>query len=439
MTEKMLGINAREFTRVHHWVAGLQWLLFMFANTVVIPISIGNAMHMSGAAITSSMQRSFFYTGFASLLQLLFGHELPIMEGQSGVWWGAILGVLATAQESGMTPLQAGGSLETGIVISGVIIVVLGWLGMGNVLKKWFTPIASSVFLMLLATELISIFMKGMLGLSNHAEISLSTSLLSIALIAIVMVIQMSRFQKIRNYSILLGIALGWVVFRIAIEPATGVAPAGISSLWAFAPWGPFGTDWGIVLTAVAAGLINASNTVATLESAKPIFHVETTKKMYQKSFLITGINTIISGFLGLVPYAPYTSSLGFLRSTQLFSRIPFAIGAILFMILGLVPSVGAFFATLPASVGDAVLLVAYLQLFGSAMQYIEGKTFDHITIFRLALPVLIGLGIFTIAPGAFVTLPAAVRPFLSNGLLVGVLIAIVFENTIKWNIAKQK
>ena len=249
----------------------------------------------------------------------------------------------------------------------------------------------------------------------------------------------MSRFQKIRNYSILLGIALGWVVFRIAIEPATGVAPAGISSLWAFAPWGPFGTDWGIVLTAVAAGLINASNTVATLESAKPIFHVETTKKMYQKSFLITGINTIISGFLGLVPYAPYTSSLGFLRSTQLFSRIPFAIGAILFMILGLVPSVGAFFATLPASVGDAVLLVAYLQLFGSAMQYIEGKTFDHITIFRLALPVLIGLGIFTIAPGAFVTLPAAVRPFLSNGLLVGVLIAIVFENTIKWNIAKQK
>ncbi len=439
MTEKALTTNLREFTRVHHWLAGLQWLLFMFANTVVIPISIGNAMHMSGAAITSSMQRSFFYTGLASLLQLLFGHGLPIMEGQSGVWWGAILGVLATAQESGLTPLQAGGSLEAGIVISGITIVVLGWLGMGSILKKWFTPIASSVFLVLLATELISIFMKGMLGLSSHAKINLPTTLLSIVLIALVMVIQLSRWRQLRNYSILIGIAVGWVVFRLAIEPAQGIAPAGISSLWTVYPWGPLGTDWGIMLTAVAAGLINASNTVATLEGAQPLFHVETTKKMYRKSFLITGINTIISGFLGLVPYAPYTSSLGFLRSTQLFSRIPFAIGAILFMILGLVPSVGAFFATLPVSVGDAVLLVAYLQLYGSAMQYIEGKTFNHLTIYRLALPVLIGLGIFTIAPGAFVTIPAAVRPFLSNGLLVGVLIAVIFENTIKWDMVKQK
>ena len=438
MTNRVSTTNFKEFTKAHHWVAGVQWLLFMFANTVVIPISIGNALHMSGPAITSSMQRSFFYTGLASLLQLFFGHGLPIMEGQSGVWWGAILGVLATAEESGLTPLQAGGSLETGIILSGVSIAVLGFMGMGNVLKKWFTPIASSVFLILLATELISIFMKGMLGLSGHLQIDIPTALLSIVLIAVVLFIQLSRWKKFRNYSILVGIGIGWVIFRLMIQPAEGIPQAGISSLWQVFPWGHLGVEWGIIITAMVAGLINASNTVATLEAAKPLFQVETTQKMYRKSFLITGINTIISGFLGLVPYAPYTSSLGFLRSTQLFSKIPFALGAVLFMILGLVPAAGSLLATLPVSVGDAVLLVAYLQLFGSAMQYIEGMTFDHRTIYRLALPVLVGIGIFTIASGAFITLPAAVRPFLSNGLLVGVLLAIIFENTIKWNLTDQ-
>ena len=437
MTKGFLTTASRELAHPRHLLAGIQWLLFMFANTVVIPISIGNALHMDGHDITASMQRSFFYTGVASLLQLLFGHGLPLMEGQSGVWWGAILGVLATAQESGLTPLQAGGSLETGIVLSGVSIVVLGWLGMGNVLKKWFTPVASSVFLMLLATELISIFMKGMLGLGDRAQIDIPIALLSMALMTLVLVIQLSRWKILRNYSILIGIGVGWAIYRTTIQPASAIPRTGLGSLWAVAPWGPFGHDWGIILTALAAGLINASNTVATLESAKQVFQVEADARMYRRSFLITGVSTVVAGLFGLVPYAPYTSSLGFLRSTQIFSKLPFALGSILFMVLGLVPAAGAFFASLPVSVGDAVLLVAYLQLYGAAMTYLEGMTFNHRTIYRLALPVLVGIGIFTIASGAFVALPAPVRPFLSNGLLVGVLLAVIFENAMKWDVVE--
>ncbi len=425
----------QEVLHPRHLFAGVQWLLFMFANTVVIPISIGDAMRMDTHAITASMQRSFFYTGLVSLLQLLFGHGLPIMEGQSGVWWGAILSVLTTAEESGLTSQQAGGSLETGIVVAGVLIVLFGWLGMGNLLKKWFTPVASSVFLILLATELISIFMKGMLGLSRHSRIDLPTTLLSMVLIVLVLVIQLSRYRSLRNYSILIGIGVGWVVYRLALQSASASPQTGIASLWQVIPWGAFGGDWGIILTAVAAGLINASNTVATLEGAQPLFNVRTSPQMYRRSFLITGLSTVLAGLFGLVPYAPYTSSLGFLRSTQIFSKIPFAIGSILFMVLGLVPAAGAFFATLPVSVGDAVLLVAYLQIYGSAMTYLEGVTFTHRTIYRLALPLLVGIGIFTIAAGAFVTLPAPLRPFLSNGLLVGVLLAIVMENALKWDV----
>lgn len=413
---------------------GIQWLLFMFANTVVIPISIGTAMHMDAAGITAAMQRSFFYTGLASLLQLLFGHGLPLMEGQSGVWWGAILGVLATAHESGMSYLQVGGSLETGIIISGVLIVLFGWLGMGEVLRKWFTPVASSVFLMLLATELTSIFVKGMLGLGDRQSIQLPLTILSIFLLVLVMAIQLSRVKALRNYSILIGIAVGWLVYRFAIARGGGMPVAGIASLWGVFPWGPPGREVGIIVTAIAAGFVNASNTVATLESAKSVFSVDVTSRTYKRSFFVTGLSTIISGFMGLVPYAPYTSSLGFLNSTQIFTKIPFAIGSLLMILLGLVPGAGAFLATLPASVGDAVLVVAYLQLFGSAMQYIEGMTFNHRTIYRIALPVLLGIAVFTITANAFTSIPPLLRPFLSNGLLVGVLLAVILENTMKWN-----
>ncbi len=38
--------------------AGLQWLFFMFANTVVIPITIGDAFDLSSVEVASALQRS---------------------------------------------------------------------------------------------------------------------------------------------------------------------------------------------------------------------------------------------------------------------------------------------------------------------------------------------------------------------------------------------
>ena len=48
-------------------LAGFQWL-FLFANTVVIPISIGSAFQLSLLKLYP-FQRSFIFTGAACLLQ----------------------------------------------------------------------------------------------------------------------------------------------------------------------------------------------------------------------------------------------------------------------------------------------------------------------------------------------------------------------------------
>ncbi len=419
---------------VKTWLAGAQWLLFMFANTVVIPVSVGSALHMDAVQIAGFMQRSFLLTGLVCLLQVLFGHGLPLLEGPSGVWWGVVLSVIAGAREAGISLATAGGSLETGIAMSGLSIMALGALGMGRVLRKWFTPVATSVFLILLATELISIFFRGMLGLTEGPQIALPTAALSCMLVVVVLVVNVKGSRAIRNFAILIGIVLGWGVYRLAMYAAPPTVAAPFHSLGTLFAWGPLAWQWGIVITAVLTGLINASNTVATLESVEPLLGVCPTDAMYRRSFLVTGFATLLSGLFGVVPYAPYTSSIGFLRGTQIYDRLPFAIGAALFALLGLWGRAGAFFSTLPVSVGDAVLLVAYLQLFGSALQKISGISFTVRSIYRIALPTLLGIAVFTTPPGAFLSLPEAVRSFLGNGLLVGVAIAVVLENGVKWN-----
>ena len=46
----------------------------MFANTVVIPITIGDAFDLSAMEVASALQRSFIYTGAACILQAFIGY-----------------------------------------------------------------------------------------------------------------------------------------------------------------------------------------------------------------------------------------------------------------------------------------------------------------------------------------------------------------------------
>lgn len=106
--------------------------------------------------------------------------------------------------------------------------------------------------------------------------------------------------------------------------------------------------------------------------------------------------------------------------------------------IIGLIPPFISFLATMPITVGNAVLFVAYLQLFGTAFNSVKGQNFTSDTIFRLAVPVLIGVSLMNVLPTAFSNLPALLQPFLTNGLIMGVLISIVLEKSVNWTRYEQ-
>ncbi|GAC1636355.1 MAG: uracil/xanthine transporter [Ktedonobacteraceae bacterium] len=414
-------------------LAGIQWLFFMFANVIVIPLSVGQAFHLPPAVVTASLERAFIYTGIACILQALVGHRLPLMEGPAGLWWGVILSLAASARASGQSLQVLGGSLEAGIIISGILVVVLGILGVGWTLRRLFTPVVTSTFYFLLAAQLIQIFLKGMIGLADGPLIQPGVALLSVGLVILVMALSIWGRGLIGNFSLLIGIVVGWLTFLLLFPSHTQTFASAGNTLFAILPWGGLTANIGLVTAVVLTGLLSLSNTYATLEGAEAVFHTPISAAHYKRSFVVTGVSSIVAGILGLVPYAPYTSSIGFLRATRLLGRAPFLIGAALFILLGVVPILGQIFASLPVSVGDAVLFVAYLQLFGTALSTIEGFAFSYKTIYRLAAPVLLGLALMTVPPAAFSSVPSIIRPLLQSGLVMGILLAIVLEHTIRW------
>jgi xanthine/uracil permease len=238
----------------------------------------------------------------------------------------------------------------------------------------------------------------------------------------------------VSNFALLIGIIIGWIAFRLlfASQPSA-LVPAG-SAFFALFPWGGPTISPGILLALVLTGLISLSNTYASLEGTEALYATPVSAAQYRRSFVITGFSSVVAGVFGFVPYAPYTSSLGLLRATRILGRAPFLIGAALFILLGAIPALGQLFASLPISVGDAVLFVAYLQLFGAALDNIKGMAFSYKSIYRIATPVLFGLALMTIPPTAFSSIPAMIRTLLQNGLVMGILVAMILEHTIRWD-----
>src|SRR5690625_1770887 len=149
---------------------------------------------------------------------------------------------------------------------------------------------------------------------------------------------------------------------------------------------------------------------------------------------ILTGIATVAAGIFGLVPYAPYVSSIGFLKQTNIYDRLPFIVGSFLFFLMGIIPPIGEFFSLLPLSVGSAVLFVAYLQLFNSSMDFFKQITFNTLNVYQSALPLFVGIIIMTFPASYFESFPSVIRPFISNGLLVGIILALIIENVINWD-----
>ena len=414
--------------------SSIQWLFFIFANTVMIPISVGNVFQLPPDTMAMMLKMSLIFTGIACIFQAWKGHRFPLMEGHSGLLWGLILNLGLSASSLGMSFSTIGGGLATGFLLASFVTIILAACNGISLLQSIFNPMVMSVYLFLLTFQLVFIFSKGMLGLTEQGTIDIPVSLFSVCLVIFVSILKLKGNKMISNFSILIGLLVGWLLYDLFFMNNVVQAVQASSLDFTLFPLGKPNLELGIVAVAFFAGMMNLSNTVSSISAGEKVFQRKISKKEYRNSIFVTIIFSIIGTGFGLVPFTPFTSSIGFLQSTGILERKPFFIGGALLTFVGIVPALGPLLSTMPVTVGNAVLFVAYLQLFGTAFSSLNGKEFNSNTIFRLAAPVLIGISLMHVSPTLFKNLPVLIQPFITNGLIMGVLISIILEKIINWS-----
>ncbi|WP_310828663.1 uracil/xanthine transporter [Paenibacillus pedocola] len=416
-------------------LAGVQWLFFLFTNTVLVPLSVGHALGMTTADITASMQRSFILTGLLCIVQALWGHRYALMDGPAGIWWGLVLGICASAPAMGMDTAAVAASLTGGFLLSGIITAVLALFGFLKLLQRIFTPVVMGIYLLLLTFQLANTFFKGMIGYSVDGKWNLQLAGLSLFIIAVVSFIHIKGKGKLGQFSLLIGIVIGWIAYEIFINRSgiTGSESAETTVIWQWLPWGKPAFEPGILMVGLVAGLVNMTNTLTSLIAADKLYQKKAGDQQYIRSLLFTNLFSIMGACFGLIPFGTFASSIGFLENTKVLRRAALVTGAALLILVGIIPVLSSWLALLPMSVGSAVLFVAYLQMFGTALNTFNSTSLNSKTIYRVALPVLTGIGIMNVPVTAFADFPPLLTPLVSNGLVVGVILAIVMENLIHW------
>lgn len=434
----LYGLEARP-PGLRTWLYAVQWMGFTLANNIVVPVIIGPILGLDIHGTTELVQTTFFFIGLGSLLQGIIGHRYPIVEGVAGLWWGVTISLAATAASIGKPDVVLRSDLQTGIIIAGIVLFVLGITRTLSRLVSFFTPAVTGSAMVLLGIQMSGTFIPGMLGVTASSGPRGLATLVSTGVLIVIALISLFGPRAWRSYGILAGMAVGWVVYGLfggsgdELQTLAAHAPDTVRALgftWPF-PWGSPTFDVGVTVVCVLTALILTANQIVAIQVTDDAVGETSPANRYNRSLTVTGIANMLTGSGGALGINPFASSVGVVNLSGVAARIPFLLHAILMMVLGLFPSLAVFVTKIPGPVGHTVLMAAVCQLLVIGLRTYTSMKLDQRDSFVLGPAILGGAGIMLLPPGAIAGLPSALQYLLSNGMIVGMLIAVLAEKLV--------
>jgi len=434
-SEIKYGLNANmENGKVFAY--GFQHMILLIANAAVMPLIIARGLGLDSEDISAMLLRTFFICGILSILQTRFGHRYPIIDGPSGLWLTVWISLVSVTSALGGDLSALRMHLVFGMLISGAFVIVLGFSGLMKHVAKLFTPLVNGVFLILMPIQLSKSFVGGMLGtVYSGTEIDPRSFTAFWVTVAAMILIYIFATPFIKSIAILIGIAAGWVfavIIGIGTEHFTDVGATSFIVLPELFAWGTPTFDPGILLTCMIGSFLLFANLFASTIGMADLLGEKLTVKQIDRSTIFFGVSTIVTGAFSTIGFVPFATSIGIVRMTSVAARKPFYIGSAAMVVLGIIGPVGLFFAAIPPAVGYGALSVLFAIIVKQGTDIVKKAGLTERSGLAFGIAMLTGTGIMMQPFALFTTLPTMLQPFVSNGLLIGIVISIILEQVLK-------
>ncbi|XP_064153583.1 solute carrier family 23 member 2 [Anguilla rostrata] len=466
---------------------GLQHYLTCFSGTIAVPFLLVEAMCVGFDqwATSQLIGTIFFCVGITTLLQTTFGCRLPLFQASAFAFLAPARAILSLdkwkCNDTAVPVLNSTELMHTehiwhprireiqgAIIVSSLIEVCIGALGLPGVLLKYIGPLTITPTVALIG---LSGFQAAGERAGKHWGIAMLTIFLVLLFSQYARNVQLPlpiyrakkgwtsyRLQLFKMFPIIMAILVSWLL--CFIFTVTDVFPPekekygfyartdARQGVLAAAPWFkvPYPFQWGVP-TVTAAGVIGMLSAVVAsiIESIGDYYACARLScappppiHAINRGIFIEGLSCVLDGLFGTGNGSTSSSpNIGVLGITKVGSRRVIQYGAALMLVLGLVGKFSALFASLP----DPVLGALFCTLFGmitavglSNLQFVDLNSSRN--LFVLGFSIFFGLVLPSYLKEnplvtGIVEIDQVLNVLLTTAMFVGGSVAFVLDNTI--------
>jgi len=402
---------------------GIQHVLVMFTAMVGGPLIVGRLLNLPEETRILMVSGTMIGCGIATMVSALglgfVGPRLPIVMGVFYIFIGPIVAISKELSlAAAMTALMIGG------------LVQFAWSPLIGRLHRFFPPIVTGTTILLIGTGLMKIGINVATGLGTPAFGKPLT--LGLAALMIVLIIVITRFSTgvIRALSLFLTMVIGYLVSAAfgLIDMGTVTRADWLSLPHPF-PYG--GLAWpGLiaVLTVVVCFFATAVETTGHTLAVSRIVGVPQEGWRIRGAVANDGAGSALSALFGGMALTSYSQNIGVISLTGVGSRFVVAFGGAFLIVMALVPKVGAIIALMPNAVLGGVLLFMFGMVASVGVDIIGRNMTSRRDAVILAASLGVGLGIQAAPPQAFDIVPQALRILVTDGIVMGILLAMLLN-----------
>lgn len=402
---------------------GLQHILAMFVANIAPIIIVTGACGLDASHSAMLIQCAMIIAGIGTLIQLFpiwkIGSGLPIVMGISFTFVSVFCYV---------GPVYGYPAIVGAVLVGGLIEGILGLFA--KYWMKLITPIVSASVVTSIGFSLLSVGAASFGGGSGSENFGAPSNWI-LGTVTLICCLLFHIFAKsyFKQLSVLFGLIVGYILaIFMGVVDFSALQGVSVVALPSFLPFKPE-FDLNAIIAVTLIFLVSATETIGdTSALASSALDRNASEKETTGSITCDGFVSSISALFGCLPITSFSQNIGLVAMTKVVNRYAIATGAIIMIIAGIFPAVGALLATLPDAVlgGCTIMMFGMVVMSGIQMMSRCGYSQRNITIASVSLSVGIG---FTQAPELFEIFPQIIRTvFAENCVAVVFLVSVILN-----------
>ena len=362
-------------------------------------------------------QKLFVVCGLAIIIQVLWGHRLPLVAGPAAV---LLMGVIAAHSQG-----HDASTIYPSMVVGGALVTLLAAVGAMKYIQRIFTPRIVAVIVLLIPFTLIKPIVGMIFSNEEHQMLALIFSL--------VMVIGMAVANNLlkgvwKSMVVVVAMIIGSVAYYALTQfPSQFVSDIVAPSLFIK----EVEIDAGVVISFIFCYIALFINQIGSVQSLAQMVDADNIPTRQKRGMIVQGLLNVVGGAMGVVGPVDYSLSPGVVASTSCASRFTIIPAAVAMVVLAFIPDAVSVLLTIPKPIMGVVLLFLMTTQVAAGLHMIEGS--KAVTSFRdgmiLSVPILFAILLSFAPQSAMQTIPTLLRPIVGNGFVMGIIIILLLEH----------